>query len=101
MTAMSVRAIATGIGSSAHDIQLSPCATGGRGCPQSRREALTGTIGARRPWTASMISALSMPCGSIEVHPPHVESDSNEASRSARQPGSGCRTTAWPATLGA
>src|SRR4051812_37426101 len=28
---------------------------------QSRSEALTGTIGARRAWTASMISALSMP----------------------------------------
>ena len=28
---------------------------------QSRSEALTGTMGARRAWTASMISALSMP----------------------------------------
>jgi hypothetical protein len=26
------------------------------------RDALTGTIGARRAWTVSMISALSMPC---------------------------------------
>ena len=25
-------------------------------------EAVTGTIGARRAWTVSMISALSMPC---------------------------------------
>jgi hypothetical protein len=29
--------------------------------PQSRSEALTGTVGAWRAWTASMISALSMP----------------------------------------
>jgi hypothetical protein len=26
------------------------------------REVVTGTIGARRAWTVSMISALSMPC---------------------------------------
>jgi hypothetical protein len=26
------------------------------------REAVTGTIGARRAWAVSMISALSMPC---------------------------------------
>jgi len=32
-----------------------------RQCLQSRSEALTGTIGARRPWTVSMIAALSMP----------------------------------------
>jgi hypothetical protein len=31
-----------------------------RQCLQSRSEALTGTIGARRLWTVSMISALSM-----------------------------------------
>ena len=29
---------------------------------QSRSDALTGIIGARRAWTVSMISALSMPC---------------------------------------
>jgi ketosteroid isomerase-like protein len=29
---------------------------------QSRSDVLTGTIGARRAWTVSMISALSMPC---------------------------------------
>jgi hypothetical protein len=29
---------------------------------QSRSEALTGIIGARRAWTVSMISPLSMPC---------------------------------------
>jgi hypothetical protein len=28
---------------------------------QSRRDVLTGIIGARRVWTVSMISALSMP----------------------------------------
>jgi hypothetical protein len=28
---------------------------------QSRREVLTGIIGARRAWTVSMISALSIP----------------------------------------
>jgi hypothetical protein len=28
---------------------------------QSRRHVLTGIIGARRAWTASMISALSIP----------------------------------------
>jgi hypothetical protein len=32
-------------------------------CRQSPSEALTGIIGARRAWTVSMISALSMPCG--------------------------------------
>jgi hypothetical protein len=34
------------------------------GCPspQRRSELWTGTIGARRAWTVSMISALSMPC---------------------------------------
>jgi hypothetical protein len=30
-------------------------------CDWSRSVAVTGTIGARRAWTASMISALSMP----------------------------------------
>jgi len=30
-------------------------------CLQSRSDALTGTMGARRAWTVSMISALSMP----------------------------------------
>jgi hypothetical protein len=29
---------------------------------QSRSDVLTGIIGARRAWTVSMISALSMPC---------------------------------------
>ena len=29
---------------------------------QSRSDTLTGIIGARRAWTVSMISALSMPC---------------------------------------
>jgi hypothetical protein len=29
---------------------------------QSPSDALTGIIGARRAWTISMISALSMPC---------------------------------------
>jgi hypothetical protein len=29
---------------------------------QSRSQALTGIIGARRAWTVSMISPLSMPC---------------------------------------
>jgi hypothetical protein len=33
---------------------------GAPGRHQSPSEALTGTIGARRPWRASMISALSM-----------------------------------------
>ncbi len=38
------------------------CATSGALGSQSRREALTEIIGARRAWTVSMISALSMPC---------------------------------------
>jgi hypothetical protein len=33
-----------------------------RAVDQSRSEALTGIIGARRAWTVSMISPLSMPC---------------------------------------
>jgi hypothetical protein len=32
------------------------------GAGQSRSEALTEIMGARRAWTVSMISALSMPC---------------------------------------
>jgi hypothetical protein len=32
------------------------------GVDLSRSDALTGIIGARRVWTVSMISPLSMPC---------------------------------------
>ena len=37
-------------------------AVAARGVDQSRSDVLTGIIGARRPCTVSMISALSMPC---------------------------------------
>lgn len=33
-----------------------------RGCRYGRKPALAGIIGGRRPWTALMISAVSIPC---------------------------------------
>jgi hypothetical protein len=47
---------------------LRPTSSAEVGC-QSRSDALIGIIGARRAWTVTMISGLSMPCRYTEVMP--------------------------------
>jgi hypothetical protein len=52
------------VGSAPMDEHQQPRTPGALGCElaiQTRRELLTGIIGARRAWTVSMISVLSMP----------------------------------------